>query len=76
LPSPGALVPLAQALNAGPDQFYAERDHRTQLGLPQPQDPVELAVGLAPLWAATPNGQLAMFWATSLIARMAGGLIV
>jgi ThiF family len=50
--------------------FYAERDHRTNLALQQPPFPVPLAVSISPEWAATPNGQLALYWLSSLISRM------
>lgn len=52
------------------DQFYAQRDHRTNLGLEQPPEPVRLAIGLAPAWAETVEGQLTFLWLCSLVARM------
>ena len=62
---------MMQALNPiDCASFYAERDHRTNLALQQPPFPVPLAVSISPEWAATLNGQLALYWLASLISRM------
>jgi molybdopterin/thiamine biosynthesis adenylyltransferase len=50
--------------------FYQERDHRTNLTLPQAPSPVPLAISIGPAWAETVNGQLALYWLSSLISRM------
>src|SRR2546421_185102 len=52
------------------DAFYAERDHRTNLRLSQPSEPVQLTLALHPLWEGSPAGELAFRWLASLIARM------
>src|SRR6266568_3161313 len=51
------------------DDFYAQRDHRTDLWLKQSGDPVAVAVTISPEWAETPGGQLTLYWLNSLIAR-------
>ncbi len=61
---------MAQIIKAGCEQFYAERDNRTNLIYTQPQEPVLLAVSLADEWATTAIGQLTFLWLCSLIARM------
>ena len=50
--------------------FYRERDHRTNLTLPQAPSAVPLAISISPAWAETVNGQLALYWLSSLISRM------
>lgn len=50
--------------------FYQQRDHRTNLALEQPSSPVPLAVSIAPSWAETIDGQITIYWLSSLIARM------
>lgn len=61
---------MAQNIVARCDQFYAERDNRTDLIYAQPQEPVLLAASLADEWASTAVGQLTFLWLCSLIARM------
>lgn len=61
---------MAQNILAGCDQFYAERDNRTDLIYAQPQEPVLLAASLSDEWASTAVGQLTFLWLCSLIARM------
>lgn len=60
----------AQVLQIDAESFYAERDHRTNLRLAQPAEPVRLCVGIAPGWAQHLPGQLALYWLCSLVARM------
>ena len=61
---------MAQNIVAGCDQFYAERDNRTDLIYAQPQEPVLLAASLADEWASTAVGQITFLWLCLLIARM------
>lgn len=51
-------------------QFYTQRDNRTSIYLSQPVEPVALILTITPKWAATLDGQLALYWLSSLVARM------
>jgi molybdopterin/thiamine biosynthesis adenylyltransferase len=60
-----------QELNAiDCESFYQQRDHRTNLTLSQPPFASLLAVSVSPQWAETVNGQLTLYWLSSLISRM------
>lgn len=61
---------MAQVLQIDPESFYAERDNRTNLRLAQSPEPVRLALAVAPGWAQSASGQLALYWLCSLVARM------
>jgi hypothetical protein len=61
---------MQPVLNIDEGTFYSERDSRTNIALAQPPFPVRLAVSISPAWAETLDGQLALFWLSSLIARM------
>jgi molybdopterin/thiamine biosynthesis adenylyltransferase len=61
---------MAQSIQVGCEEFYAERDNRTDLSYPQPQEPVLLALTIADGWSRTPAGQLTLLWLCSLVARM------
>jgi molybdopterin/thiamine biosynthesis adenylyltransferase len=61
---------MVQPFGIDCDQFYAERDNRTNLSYLQPQEPVLVAVSASKKWSETAVGQLALFWLCSLIARM------
>jgi molybdopterin/thiamine biosynthesis adenylyltransferase len=52
------------------EEFYRQRDHRTNLTLQQSETSVPLALSIAPAWAETPNGQITLFWLSSLVSRM------
>ena len=60
-----------QELNAiDCESFYRQRDHRTNLTLAQAASPIALAVSISPAWAETVNGQLTLYWLSSLVSRM------
>lgn len=61
---------MQQFQNYDQERFYSERDSRTNIELAQPPFPVRVAVTISPAWAETLDGQLALFWLSSLIARM------
>ncbi len=50
--------------------FYAERDNRTNLNLPQPAEPVKIAITISPGWVNSVDGQLTLYWLASLVSRM------
>jgi hypothetical protein len=52
------------------NSFYDQRDHRTNLTLPQSAAPVPLAISIAPAYAQTIDGQLTLYWLSSLVSRM------
>lgn len=56
--------------NIDQETFYKERDNRTNIALGQPPFPVRIAASISQAWAGTLDGQLALFWLCSLIARM------
>lgn len=57
-------------MNFDCESYYRERDNRTDLVLPQPPFPVPLALTIDPVWAETLDGQLCLYWLSSLTARM------
>jgi molybdopterin/thiamine biosynthesis adenylyltransferase len=52
------------------EDFYKQRDNRTNLTLAQPREPVSVALTISPHWVNSLNGQLALYWLSSLVARM------
>jgi molybdopterin/thiamine biosynthesis adenylyltransferase len=61
---------MIQPFQLNCEQFYAERDNRTNLSYHQPQEPVLLAISASNEWSETAIGQLTLFWLCSLVARM------
>ena len=61
---------VVQELQINADQFYAERDHRTNLSYLQSTEPANITVYIPDEWARTSVGQLTFLWTCSLIARM------
>lgn len=60
---------MMQPLQIDAETFYAERDHRTNLLLAQPPEPVRLALSISREWATSSTGQHALLWLCSLVAR-------
>ncbi|MDB4889237.1 MAG: hypothetical protein JWL61_1092 [Gemmatimonadetes bacterium] len=70
MPTELASIQLLDGRTLLRDQFYAERDHRTQVTASFSHARVRIALVLSPGLELTEGGQTAFIWAASMVRRM------